>query len=438
MTALNSTATTTGTAAAAPRDAGRSAIPLLASIGILYVAFGTILGLLQGGLPPLLRSRGFDIGSIGWLFAILLPFGLTFLWAPLIDTLPLSRQRPRVAWILAAQAAAIIVLMTIAVAETANPAVLFGLALVVAFSAATMDVALDALSVTAVQPRYRPIAASLKLCALSLGSIIGGGVFLALSRDLGWRPLFLGFAALMLLAPLPLVINRTYDPPVSEAAPPRASLKTTLQRAGGARQLALLAFVSCVLFALFSLNRIMLVDIHVPLATIGWVVGTLTPLCGLAASALAAPLLTRVGPQPSIFTFAAISIASVALMLLGLETATQLWCIVGAIAVNGGVAGFYVVICATILGWARSEQPATDYAALFGISRLISTIFLIGLTQLLPFIGWPAFYVGAALALFTTVLVLYRFRAELVAQFVDRKRPADSPSATMASAEGPQ
>ncbi|MFT4065547.1 MFS transporter [Paraburkholderia sp.] len=422
MSTSNKTGTTADTPLAITVQSHRSAIPLLVAIGILYAAFGIVLGLLQGGLPPLLRSRGFDIGSIGWLFAILLPFGLTFLWAPLVDSIPLSRKTPRVAWILAAQAVSIIVLLAIAATETVHPAILFGLALTVAFAAATMDVALDALSVTAVPPSYRPVAASLKLCALSLGAIIGGGVFVALSHRLGWQSLFLGFAVLMFFAPLPLVFNRDYDAPMSDIAPLRASLLVTLRRTGNGRQLALLAFTSCVLFALFSLNRIMLVDVKVPLAKIGWIVGTLTPLCGLAASAIAAPLLTRLGPQRSILAFAAISITSVGLMLFGLQTHVQAWCIVGTISVNGGVSGFYVVICATILGWARSQQPATDYAALFGISRLISTIFLIGLTQLLPFIGWSIFYVGAIVALLAAVLLLHRFRAEFTSQFVDEKR----------------
>lgn len=394
-------------------EGDRSVFPLLASIGVLYVAFGVLLGLLQGGLPPLLRSRGFDIGSIGWLFAVLLPFGLTFLWAPLIDSIALSRNTPRVAWILAAQTVSIVVLLTIAVGEGEPPVILFALALTVAFAAATMDVALDALSVMAVPPRYRPIAASLKLCALALGSIVGGGVFLALSQVVGWRLLFAGLAFVMLLAPLPLVLNRDYDPPFDAANRRQASLKATLCRAGNGELLAVLAFTSCVLFPLFSLNRIMLVDLHVPLTTIGWVVGTLAPLAGLAASALAAPLLTRVGPQPSIVVFALVLITAAGMMLVGLETRMPAWCMAGAIAANAGSTGFYVVICATILGWSRSLQPATDYAALFGISRLMSTIFVIALTQLLPVIGWSAFYVGSVFAIGAVVLVLYCFRAEL-------------------------
>ena len=56
---------------------------VMLAMGVLYVGFGVLAALLQGGLPPVLRARGLSVAQIGWTFALYLPIGLSFLWAPL-------------------------------------------------------------------------------------------------------------------------------------------------------------------------------------------------------------------------------------------------------------------------------------------------------------------------------------------------------------------
>lgn len=75
--------------------------------------------------------------------------------------------------------------------------------------------------------------------------------------------------------------------------------------------------------------------------------------------------------------------------------------------------GFFVILSATTLGWARGNQPATDYAVLYGASRLIATVLLIGLANLVARIGWPIFYIGASIALVIATLLLRRILPDL-------------------------
>ncbi|KAG1439482.1 hypothetical protein G6F57_019390 [Rhizopus arrhizus] len=49
--------------------------------------------------------------------------------------------------------------------------------------------------------------------------------------------------------------------------------------------------------ALFNMNRLMLVDLGVPLARIGWVMGIAAPLANLAAAIATPWLLTRAAPR---------------------------------------------------------------------------------------------------------------------------------------------
>ena len=80
--------------ASAPMDDASSRRVMLA-MGVLYVGFGVLAALLQGGLPPVLRARGLSVAQIGWTFALYLPIGLSFLWAPLVDRIRLPHQLDR-------------------------------------------------------------------------------------------------------------------------------------------------------------------------------------------------------------------------------------------------------------------------------------------------------------------------------------------------------
>ena len=128
-------------------DTGVRPWRVFAGIGALYLGFGVVVALLQGGLPPILRARGMPVEQMVWVFALYLPVGLAFVWAPLVDRLRPPFLSPRIGWIAAAQAVAVAALATVALLEHAALPLLFALGLVVALAVATMDLALDALAV---------------------------------------------------------------------------------------------------------------------------------------------------------------------------------------------------------------------------------------------------------------------------------------------------
>ncbi|MGY2237166.1 MFS transporter [Pseudomonas gingeri] len=380
---------------------------LLPRIGLLYLAFGILFGLVQGGLPPLLRAQGLDLGRMGWLFLLLLPFGMTFLWAPWVDRWRWPWHEHRTGWILTMQGLAIIAVVVIGVGEHLPPVALLAVGLVVAFAAATMDLALDALVTETTPAHSRALAGAMKVGALSIGAMTGGGVFVMLFERLGWQSIFLAVAGLLVLTTLPIL---RWRPTASQGhqSEPSASLLRALAQPMMRRRLLLLSLVSSVLISLFSLNRVMLIDLGVPLETVGSVVGLLAPLCGLLAAVLAPWMLRQLGTRTSLATFCVLGMLAVVLLLLGSWQSRHEFALLGAISINLGVSGLYVVICAVILGWANSRQAATDYAALYGISRLIALIVLMTLMQGLTRLGWPVFYGLGLLALPLAVSVLGR------------------------------
>lgn len=385
---------------------------ILFGLNALYVGFGMIIGVVNGGLPTVMRAQGIDISTAGWLYLLYLPFGLTFLWAPVIDRLRVPFLSQRVGWIVCMQAFAVLGLVVVAFNEGLAPLALFVLGFGIVLAIATMDIALDALAVKLVDADWRPSASATKLAALSAGSMIGGGAFVALAGDLGWQLTFLILAAVLVVLVFPVLSLRRLDgqnqrePAQAKSASGRASLLHLVRNGASRNRLIILCIACGIMFPLVGLNRLMLVDIGVPVADIGWIVGTLGPVAMLATSAVSIPLMRYLGLVRTMLIFAVIAVASLVAMLVGFSIEHHLIAIIGAVAIGAGVSGVYVTIAAKILGWSVGAQPATDYAAYYGISRFVSTLMTVGAAQIVPLMTWGLFYGAGAVAFLVMVFLL--------------------------------
>ena len=138
------------------------------SLRMLTLGFsaGLPLLLVLGTLSFRLREAGIDRSTIGYLSWVGLAYGFKWVWAPLVDRLPipvltraLGRRR---SWLLLSQAAIIAGLVGMALADprqTLGPIV--WCALLVAFGSATQDIALDAYRIeSASLDRQAALAAS--------------------------------------------------------------------------------------------------------------------------------------------------------------------------------------------------------------------------------------------------------------------------------------
>ncbi|HBP40160.1 MAG: MFS transporter [Vreelandella alkaliphila] len=387
---------------------------VLLGINALYVGFGLIMGVVNGGMPAIMRDQGLSIASTGWLYLLYLPFGLTFLWAPMIDRVGLPLISRRLGWIVAMQSAAILLLILIALSEGIPWWQLFGLGLLVSLAIATMDLALDAMAVKTILPAWRPVASATKLAALSLGAMLGGGGFVGFFDQLGWQNAFLLLSmvmGLLLLFALPLGrFDAVSSQPDSSHG--RASLLKLLSVADSRRRVLLLTLTCCIIFPLAGLNRLMLIDLGVSIQQVGWIVGTLGPLTMMATSAVSIPLMKLAGLTRTMSLFAAVSLLSLVAMGYGFLQLVPTLAMAGAIAIGAGVSGIYVTVAAKILGWSEGAQPATDYAAYYGISRFASTLVTVGAASLISLIGWGLFYAIGALALLLVISVLRHLYSE--------------------------
>lgn len=171
--------------------------------------------LVGGTFTARLATADIDIKTIGLLTYLLLPYSFKFLWAPIVDAFDvpvlsriLGRRR---AWMSVAQAATCAALVAMAVTDPVLTLPLLGLsAFLLAFSAATQDIVVDAWRIeSAGIERQGPMLAAYQL-GYRLGLVTAGAGALVIAASAGWQVSYLAMAALMgigitasLLAPAP-------------------------------------------------------------------------------------------------------------------------------------------------------------------------------------------------------------------------------------------
>ena len=127
-------------------------------LAILFLGFssGLPLALTGSTLQAWLTEEGVSLTSIGLFAAVGLPYTLKFLWAPLIDAVPIpwlsARLGRRRAWLLASQL--LLMLSIIGLGATVpgrDPVSTALLALLVAFCSATQDIVIDAFRIESLE-----------------------------------------------------------------------------------------------------------------------------------------------------------------------------------------------------------------------------------------------------------------------------------------------
>ncbi len=173
-------------------------------LSMLFLGFSSGLPffLVFATLSAWLRQAGVQRSTIGMLAWVGIVYSLKFLWAPVVDRVPLpvlhrllGRRR---AWMLLAQIGLAVGLFELSVSDPAGGvrAVALG-ALFVAFCAATQDIALDAWRIESVPPQLQGAMVAVYQVGYRIALITGSAGALTIADLAGWRASYATMAALV-------------------------------------------------------------------------------------------------------------------------------------------------------------------------------------------------------------------------------------------------
>lgn len=189
-------------------------------LAILALGFasGLPLALTGSTLGLWLAESGVSKTSVGLFILVAMPYTLKFLWAPVIDRLPLpgltTRLGRRRGWILFSQGlvmVAILALATTAPAQEPWWTALF--ALLLAFCSASQDIGIDAWRVEILERCQYGAGAATVVLGYRFGMLTSGAGALYLAQALPWPQVYALMAGLMALGMLCVLLMPEPAPP---------------------------------------------------------------------------------------------------------------------------------------------------------------------------------------------------------------------------------
>jgi len=419
-----------------------------ASVRMLLLGFsaGLPLLLVLGTLSFWLREAGIDRTTIGYLSWVGLAYAFKWVWAPLVDRLPipiltrwLGRRR---SWLLLSQLAILagLVAMSFNDPQVALTPVVWG-ALAVAFGSATQDIALDAFRIESADvDRQAALAASYQTGYRLAMIWAGAGVLWVAARAQvegiigyqqgAWHTAYLVMAASMLLGVVTVLLS---PEPLRRPMPPAKSALDWLRGAlvapfadfltrYGAHAVLILALIATYRISDVVMG-IMANPFYVDMGYTKDEVAAVTKVFGvimtLAGAFVGGALAMRFGVMRVLMLGAVLSAAS-NLLFAGLATRghdlTGLVLVISADNLAGGIAS--AAFIAYLSSLTNVNYSATQYA-LFSSMMLLLPKFLAGYSgSYVDSFGYQNFF---------TVTAFLGLPVLLLVWFASRLKTASSP-----------
>ncbi len=189
--------------------------PHVIALFFLGIAAGLPLLLIFSSLSLWLREAGIDRATVTYFSWAALGYSFKFVWAPLVDRLPIpwltQRLGRRRAWLLLAQMMVMSAILLMAFIDPARDSLrLMALAAVfLGFSSATQDIVLDAYRIESAPAKLQGVLSSSYIAGYRVGMLIAGAGALFLADYWGsthshylytaWRNSYLLMAAMMFI-----------------------------------------------------------------------------------------------------------------------------------------------------------------------------------------------------------------------------------------------
>jgi PAT family beta-lactamase induction signal transducer AmpG len=184
-------------------------------IAMLFLGFAAGLPylLVFGTLSAWLTEAGISKTMIGFFSWVGLTYSIKIFWAPVVDRVPLpfvnrwlGRRR---SWMLFGQLGIAVGLVGLAMHSPEQSLVMTALfALLVAFSSATQDIAIDAFRIEAVSKEFQGAMSAMYIAGYRFGWLVSGAGALYIADLVSWQISYLSMAVLISVGIITVIIVR--------------------------------------------------------------------------------------------------------------------------------------------------------------------------------------------------------------------------------------
>jgi PAT family beta-lactamase induction signal transducer AmpG len=376
------------------------------------------------GLPLLLtvsvlqawmKEAGVDLTIIGLMALVGLPYTLKFLWAPFLDRFTLQFLGRRRGWMLVAQIALTVSIVSLGQSDPVqNPWLLALAAFLVTFFSASQDIVVDAYRREDLSDEELGLGSSLYINGYRLGMLLASGGGLIMADYMDFSMVYLILAGCM----LPGIMTTLLTPePEIPAGTPRTMREAVIDplveyfsRKGA---LWILAFI-----LLYKVGDTMAsymttpfyLDIGFSKSEIGAVVKLFGFWATIAGGLAGGIMMLRLGINRSLWIFGFLQAVSTAGFALLAHIGYSIPLLSSVIAFENLSSGMGTAAYAAFMASITNKKfTATQYAlltSLMGIPRVLASA-PTGFLQ--KIVGWEAFFIFCALIAIPGMLLLLKF-----------------------------
>ena len=404
-------------------------------IAILFLGFssGLPLMLVLATLTAWLSSAGVSKGMIGLFAYALAPYTLKFVWAPLMDRVPLpwltrllGRRR---GWLLLSQVGLILAILGLASTDpAANLEATAVMALLVAFMSASQDIVVDAYRIEILEEDKLGAGAAVVVLGYRIAMWVATAGALVIAWFWGYPMAYTAMACLVLVGVVTVLLNP--EPEGSKTAAPRGErpalawinevviepFRDFLERNGLRTALIILAFIS-----LYKASDVLIAQMAFPFyldvgfneLEIGWVSGTFGLFCTFGGSFLMGAMIYRFGIVPGLFVAGLLQMASNLMFALQAYVGADLALFHVTILIENASGGMgTTAFVAYLSSLCNVRYTAVQYALLTSFMQLLGK-FLITPSSgfLVDWMGWiPFFLLSMAAGLPALALLWWLWR----------------------------
>lgn len=396
---------------------------------LLGISSGFPLTLLIATMTFWLSKVGVDVATIGFAIALGTPYTLKFLWAPLVDKLPIPVLTrlfgQRRSWLFFVQALLFAAIWQLGASDPANTIGKFAFwATIVAFLSATQDIVIDAYRIEILGEEELSHGTAANQFGYRTGNLIAGAgtIYLASSEGLGlgWATAY-GLTAFCIV---PAIIGALWVGPgkyIDRYAESRGMtvgqwlVETVISpfREFMSRHGAFLILGFVLIYKIGdAMGQVMLNPMIVQLGFSDLDFISANKAWGFAAlilgSALGAPFILWLGMGRALLISGAMMMLSNIMFMILAATGNNYWMLVAAVVTENMTSGIGLTVFATYLsGLSSLAYTATQFALLSSFAAVGRTWLSTPSGIIAKEVGWVGFWGVTVLAAIPGMLLLW-------------------------------
>ncbi len=379
---------------------------------LLGYAAGLPLLLIGSTLQAWMTDSGVDLGTIGMVSLIGLPYTIKFVWSPFLDRFRMPFLSRRKGWMVFFQALLVMTIFSLSLVNPTEHLMTVGLlSMAIAFFSASQDIALDAYRREILPDEELGFGSSVYVTGYRLGMLLAGAGALIIADHVPWSQVYQIMALSMAPAILFTIISpkeRTdIEAPKNMKEAVLGPLKEFFTRPG--------AIVIILFILLFKVGDLMAANLTTPfILQAGYSktdIGTVAKGVGMFATIVGGlfggALMLRIPMKPSLVIFGLLQAAST----LGFALLTSLPIAWGSLALIIGFENFsagmgMAAYGAFMAALTDKRFTATQYALLSSVMGITRVILPAPTGYLAGAVGWETFFIICTLAALPGMLLL--------------------------------